>query len=100
MRLLDLVVIAGIILALFGSKSLQSLAHSAGKGVGQAKKVKDELTSTLPVDEITRVTDHFSQIPLTPQQAVQKLITPDAKKSAQVQEPIVQAVPQETTEPI
>ena len=40
---IDLIVILGIILALLGSKSLQSIARGAGKGMGQAKAAKDKV---------------------------------------------------------
>ncbi|HLG76341.1 MAG TPA: twin-arginine translocase TatA/TatE family subunit [Ktedonobacteraceae bacterium] len=80
MHIVELLILAGIVLALFGPKTLQSLARGAGKGVSQAKQLKDELTSGLPMDDIANVKNNLSRVPLSPQQAVQKLITSEGKK--------------------
>jgi Sec-independent protein translocase protein TatA len=73
----DLIIIAGIGLALFGPKALQSMARSAGKGVGQAKTMKDKVMSELPMEEITKITDQIPQVPLNSRQAMQMLIMPE-----------------------
>lgn len=77
-HMLDLIPILLIALVIIGPKALQSISRNIGKGVGQAKEVKDQVLSELPVEEITRVT---RQIPMSPQQAIQMLITPSEKES-------------------
>ena len=76
-HLLDLVVILVIGLLVAGPKALQSISRSAGKGVGQAKTMKDKVMAELPMEEISDITNTFSKIPLSPQQAVQKLLLPE-----------------------
>jgi len=83
----DLIVIAAIGLALFGPKALQSMARSAGKGVGQAKSMKDKVMSEIPLEEITKITDQIPQVPLNSRQAIQMLLTPEpAEKVETLQE--------------
>ncbi len=74
MHLLDLLPILLIGLAIFGPKTLQSLARSTGKGVGQAKTVKDKLMAELPVQEISKLSEHIPQVPMNSRQAVQMLL--------------------------
>jgi TatA/E family protein of Tat protein translocase len=74
---LDLVVIVVIGLALFGPKALQSIARSAGKGVGQAKAAKDKLMAELPLEELSKVAH---KVPTNPQQAIHMLITSEKKE--------------------
>ena len=76
-HILDLVVIAIIGLALFGPKALQSIARNAGKGVGQAKTVKEKVMAELPLEDLSKVAQ---KVPLNPQQAIQMLITPEKEK--------------------
>ena len=76
-HLLDLIVILAIILLIAGPKALQSISHKAGKGVGQAKTMKDKVMAELPMDEISNISNTFSKIPMSPQQAVQKLLLPE-----------------------
>ena len=76
-HILDLVVIVVIGLALLGPKALQSIARSAGKGVGQAKATKDKLMAELPLEELSKVAQ---KVPTNPQQAIQMLITPEKKE--------------------
>ncbi len=76
-HILDLVVIVVIGLALLGPKALQSIARSAGKGVGQAKAAKDKLMAELPLEELSKVAQ---KVPTNPQQAIQMLITPEKKE--------------------
>ncbi|GHO95540.1 hypothetical protein KSF_055880 [Reticulibacter mediterranei] len=80
-HMLDIIVVAAIALALFGPKALQSMARSAGKGVGQAKDMKDKLMSDLPVEDITKITNNIPQIPLNPRQAVGMLLAADESKA-------------------
>ncbi len=72
---LDLLVIVGIALLIFGPKTLQSIAHSAGRGVNQAKEAKNKLLSELPMEDFAHINETISQIPLSPQQAAQKMIS-------------------------
>lgn len=72
---LDLIVIVGIALLIFGPKTLQSIARSAGQGMHQVKDAKDKLLSEFPMDDFARISKTVSQIPLSPQQAAQKLIS-------------------------
>lgn len=82
---LDLLIVAGFILLLFGPKTLQSLSRSAGRGLGQARDMKDKLMSELPVEELSKVNETLSKIPTSPQQVAQKMIqsalVPDEKKA-------------------
>lgn len=76
-HLVDILIVAAIALALFGPKALQSMARNAGRGVGQAKDVKDKLLSDLPMEDISKVTGQISklpQIPLNSRQAIQMLV--------------------------
>ena len=70
-----LVVLAG--LAIFGPKTLQSLGRNAGKGIGQAKEIKDKIMSELPMEEIHTISQN---IPTSPRHAVQILMTPEQKE--------------------
>ena len=77
LHLLDLIVILAIVLLIAGPKTLQSLSRKAGKGVGQAKTMKDKVMAELPMEEISDITNTISKIPMSPQQAVQKLLLPE-----------------------
>src|SRR5476651_1538564 len=77
----ELIVLVGIALAIFGPKTLNSMARNAGKGVSQAKNVKDQIMAELPMEEISRVTNSIPQIPLNPQQAVRMLLTSEQKET-------------------
>jgi Sec-independent protein translocase protein TatA len=76
-HMLDLIPVLLIALAIIGPKALQSMSRNIGKGVGQAKEVKDQVLSELPVEEISKVT---RKIPMNPQQAIQMLLTPSEKE--------------------
>ena len=88
LHLLDLIVILAVVLLIAGPKALQSISRNAGKGVGQAKTMKDKVMAELPMEEISEISNTFSKIPLSPQQAVQKLLLPEQenKKSETKQE--------------
>lgn len=94
---LDIIVIVGIALLIFGPRTLQSLSHTAGRSVGQAKETKDKLLAELPMEDLARVKETVSQIPLSPQQAAQKLVTsallPDTNKP-----PSSQNLPEESSQ--
>lgn len=85
-HILDIIVVVGVALLIFGPKALQSISHNAGRGMGQVKDAKNKLLAELPVEDLARVKETVSQIPLSPQQAAQRLVTstllPDEKKSA------------------
>ncbi len=76
-HILDLVVIAIIGLAIFGPKALQSIARSAGKGLGQAKVAKDKVMAELPLEELSKAAQ---KVPMNTQQAIHMLITTDKEK--------------------
>jgi Sec-independent protein translocase protein TatA len=82
-HLLDLVVILVIGLLIAGPKALQSMSRNAGKGVGQAKAMKDKVMAELPIEEVSKISETISKIPLSPQQAVQMLLTPEQEKKKQ-----------------
>jgi TatA/E family protein of Tat protein translocase len=81
---LDLIVIVGIALVIFGPKTLQSLARSAGHGLNQAKDAKNKLLAEFPMDDFAKISKTVSQIPLSPQQAARQLVNsaikPDEEK--------------------
>lgn len=79
-HLIDLIVILAICLLIAGPKALQSISRNAGKGVGQAKTVKDKVLAELPMEEVSEISKTLSKIPLSPQQAVQKLLIPEQEK--------------------
>jgi Sec-independent protein translocase protein TatA len=80
---IDLVVILVIGLIVAGPKAMQSISRNAGKGVGQAKTVKDKVMAELPMEEVSEISKTFSKIPLSPQQAIQKLLIPEQDKKQQ-----------------
>ncbi len=82
-HLLDLLVILVIGLLIAGPKALQSMSRNAGKGVGQAKAMKDKVMAELPVEEISEMSQKIPRIPLNAQQAVQMLLTPEQEKKKQ-----------------
>jgi len=78
---IDLIVILAIGLLIAGPKALQSMSRNAGKGMGQAKKMKDKVMSELPVEELSEMSQKIPKIPLSPQQAVQMLLTSELEKN-------------------
>lgn len=79
---IDIVIVVGIALAIFGPKTLQSIARSTGKGLGQAKTVKDKVMAELPMEEISKMTEQIPSVPLNSRQAIQMLITPEKPAEA------------------
>lgn len=77
---IDLLVILVIGLLIAGPKVLQSMSRSAGKGIGQAKEMKDKVLAELPMEEISEMSQKIPRIPLNTQQAVQMLLTPEREK--------------------
>jgi Sec-independent protein translocase protein TatA len=76
----DLIIVLAIGLLILGPKSIQTLSRHAGKTVGHAKEAKDKLLAELPMEELQKVRSSISHIPLSPQQAVQMLLTPEPQK--------------------
>ena len=76
-HMMDWIVIAVVGLLIFGPKALQGMARSAGRGMGQAKEMKDKLLSELPMDELMRMSEQFPKVPMNSQQALHMLISTD-----------------------
>jgi Sec-independent protein translocase protein TatA len=96
----NIIIIAGVILALFGPKALQSMARSAGKGVAQAKDMKNKVMSELPVEELSSMTDLIPKVPLNSRQAVEMLLKQDEEKKpapAEEKEPEIKTASQATS---
>ncbi len=95
---LDMLIILGVALLIFGPKTLQSVSHTVGRGAAQAKEAKDKLLSELPMEDLAKVQTTLARIPLSPQQAAQQLVSsalrPDEKKAIAAPE----AVPAPATE--
>ena len=92
---LDILVIVGIALLIFGPKTLQSISHNAGRGMGHAKDMKDKLMSELPIEELSKVGETLAQIPTSPQQVAQKLVS-SALKSDEKKESSAAETPAES----
>jgi Sec-independent protein translocase protein TatA len=71
---LDLLIILLFGLALFGPRALQSVARNMGKGVGQAKVMKEKLMEELPVEELSRVSESVPRLPLNTREAARLLL--------------------------
>jgi Sec-independent protein translocase protein TatA len=84
---LDILVLIGVALLLFGPRTLQSISHNAGRGMGQAREIKDKFMKELPVEELSQVSDTISRIPMSPQQVAQKLIGSALKSGEKKKEP-------------
>ncbi len=84
---LDFLIIVGIGLLIFGPKTLQSISHNAGRGLGHVKEMKDKVMAELPMDELSRVSETISRIPTSPTQVAQKLVSsalkPDEKNASE-----------------
>ncbi|MHB8595940.1 MAG: Sec-independent protein translocase subunit TatA/TatB [Ktedonobacteraceae bacterium] len=76
----ELLIIAGIGLILLGPKTMQSMARNAGKGVSQAKNMKEQVLAEVP-EEVTQISQQIARIPLSPQQAVQMLMSSDKEQN-------------------
>ena len=79
-HLLDILIVALIGLAIFGPKALQSMAHNAGKGAGQAKQMKETIMSDLSLDEVRKITEDIPQLPLNSRQAMLMLMDNDVEE--------------------
>ena len=76
----EIIVIVLIVLAILGPKSLQSLARNTGKGVSQAKNMKNKVISELPMEEIAEVTRQIPRVPTHPHEVVELLMGPEPKE--------------------
>ena len=76
-HLFDLIPILVVGLLILGPKTFQSVARSAGKGMKKARSAKDDLLADLPIEELNNIAQ---QIPMSPQQAVLKLLTPQEQE--------------------
>jgi Sec-independent protein translocase protein TatA len=94
----DLIVILVIGLLIAGPKALQSMSRNAGKGMGQAKAVKDKVLAELPMKEISEISQKIPRIPLSPQQAVQMLLTPEQEKNKEKEEERKESSPPSSAE--
>lgn len=83
---LDIIVVVGIALLLFGPKTLQSLSRTAGRGMGHARDAKDKLMAELPVEEFSKVTGTLAQIPTSPQQVAHKLVASSLKSGEKAEQ--------------
>ncbi len=83
LHLLDLIVVLAIAMLIAGPKAVQSLSRKAGRGVGQAKDMRDKVMAELPVEDISKISSTFSKIPTSPQQAVQKLLLTEQESKQQ-----------------
>lgn len=79
-HLLDIIIVAAIGLALFGPKALQSIARNTGKGIGQAKVMKDKVMSELPMEDIAKARGSIPRVPLNSRQAMQMLVAQEQAK--------------------
>ncbi|GER89130.1 hypothetical protein KDW_32920 [Dictyobacter vulcani] len=82
MHLLEILIVAGIALALFGPKALQSIARNAGKTTGEVKNAKDKFMSQVPAEDISKLHQQLNKVPTNPAQAMQMFLSPDEKKAA------------------
>jgi len=80
---IEMIIVVVVGLALFGPKTLQSIGRNAGRGIGQAKEVKDKIMSDLPMEELHKISQN---IPTSPRHAVQILMTPEQKERVKAAE--------------
>ncbi len=59
---------------------MQSMARNAGKGVSQAKNMKEQMLAEVP-EEVTQISQQIARIPLSPQQAVQMLMSSEKEQN-------------------
>ncbi len=80
MHMVNIIIVVGIGLLLFGPKALQSVARSAGKSAAEAKQLKEKLMAELPLEEISKVTNSIPQVPLNSRQALNMLLSSGENK--------------------
>lgn len=79
---IDLLIIILFGLALFGPRALQSVARNLGRGVGQARVVKDKIKEELQVEELTQLSEDIPRLPLNTREAARLLLTEQQEKRA------------------
>jgi Sec-independent protein translocase protein TatA len=72
----SIIVVLVMVLLIACPKALQTMSRHAGKNVSQAKVLKEKVMAELPVEDISGISQSISKIPLSPQQAIQMLLTP------------------------
>ena len=63
------------------------MARNAGKGVNQAKNMKNAVLSELP-KEVTQISQQISRVPMSPQQAVQMLMATEKEQKPEERKPV------------
>ncbi|GHO45123.1 Sec-independent protein translocase subunit TatA/TatB [Ktedonospora formicarum] len=76
---LELAIVAFILLAIFGPKKLTSLMHSMGKGVAQAKNMKDKIMAEVPVEDLSKLKEQVNTV-TNPGKAIQRLLLEEKKE--------------------
>jgi len=66
---------------------MQSMARNAGKGLSQAKDMKDKVLAELPMEEISEVTNSIPRIPTHPHDVVRLLMGPESQGKKQETKP-------------
>ncbi|MBX5456755.1 MAG: twin-arginine translocase TatA/TatE family subunit [Thermogemmatispora sp.] len=78
----DLLIILLFGLALFGPRALQSVARNLGRGVGQARVVKDKIKEELQVEELSQISENIPRLPLNTREAANLLLKEQKEKRA------------------
>ena len=76
----SLIVVLVIGLAIAGPKALQSMSRHVGRHVSQTRAMKEQAMAELPLEEIDGLSQSISKMPLSPQQALLKLLTAEPEK--------------------
>ncbi|RAQ95786.1 Sec-independent protein translocase subunit TatA/TatB [Thermogemmatispora tikiterensis] len=76
----DLLIILLFGLALFGPRALQSVARNLGRGVGQARVVKDKIKEELQVEELSQISENIPRLPLNTREAASLLLKEQKEK--------------------
>lgn len=70
-----LIVALVVALAIVGPKTQQAVSRHVGKRVGQARVMREKVMAELPLEEIAGLSQSISKLPLSPQQALQRMLT-------------------------
>ena len=79
MHVMNYVLIGAVLLLLFGSKQLQSLARNAGKATGELRQAKDRLVADPSLEELMNMKRSLDRMPTTPGKAMQMMLAPTTK---------------------
>ncbi|WP_069802862.1 Sec-independent protein translocase subunit TatA/TatB [Thermogemmatispora onikobensis] len=79
---IDLLIIFLFGLALFGPRALQSVARNLGRGVGQARVVKDKIKEELQVEELAQISGNIPRLPLNTREAASLLLKEQKEQRA------------------